>query len=118
MEKKMNDKKITPFLAKVFYLTYPLAILCVVVMILLETSSNAGTELSSLSIALVPLMVVFGWAWIISLGIVTSRLGKSWILWCGLSIIFSPISPLIIYFMMIENIKNALNQSSGVNPEV
>jgi len=114
----MSDKKITPFLAKVFYITYPLVILCFVGMIWLAPPANSGTEPSSLSIVLVLLITVFGWAWIISLGIVASRLGKSWIVWCGLSIIFSPISPLIIYFIMIENIKNAINQPPVAESEL
>ena len=109
----MSDKKITPFLAKVFYLTYPLTILCIVAIFWLAPSSSGGSD-----IAFVLLMAVFGWAWIVSLGIVASRLGKSWIVWCGISIVFSPISPLIIYFMMIGNIKSALSQSLSADAEV
>jgi len=111
----MNNKKITPFLAKVFYFTYPLSMLCTVPIIFIPAFSDPGTKPGGLALAIAVvsfiLMFVAGWAWLISLGIIASRLGKSWISWCGLSVIFSPISPIIIYFLMIGNIKTALDQS-------
>src|SRR5688572_470292 len=43
--------------------------------------------------------------WYLSLGIIASRLGKSWILWTGVTFITAPFGPPIAYARMNEAIK-------------
>jgi hypothetical protein len=54
---------------------------------------------------------VAGLAFYIALGQLAARLGKSWILWVGLSIITAPVGPFIAYLMMRVNIADARRDS-------
>jgi hypothetical protein len=53
------------------------------------------------------LMVVAGFAWYITLGMIAHRLGRRWLVWIGISFITAPIGPLVVYPLMLSHIKAA-----------
>ena len=61
--------------------------------------------------------VISGLAFDISLGMLAKRLGRSWIVWVGLTLFTSPIGPFVAYFRMRRLVNNTpLFSSSEVNP--
>ena len=54
-------------------------------------------------------MVVAGLAFYILLGSLASRMGKSWIVWVGLTIITKPIGSFVAYFMIRQRVKTAID---------
>jgi hypothetical protein len=60
-----------------------------------------------ITLVLVGLATVAGWTWVVLLGVIAHRLGRSWVIWVGLSIITSPVGPLVAYVLMLGHISSA-----------
>jgi hypothetical protein len=91
---------------KVLTVSFLLEIAGVALLILLPNSSSR--DLSPVDITCIFLLVGAGVAFYIALGMLAARLGKSWILWVGLTIITKPIGSIIAYFLMRQRVKDAI----------
>ena len=54
-------------------------------------------------------LILSGWTFWISLGVLASRLGRSPIIWVGVPFITSPIGPIVAYFMMRSRVQSAMS---------
>ena len=103
----MNEKPITRLLSQTFTGSFLISVGCFVGMIVLGVTTTEHTDITPVEAILLLLMVVAGWAWYITLGIIAHRLGRRWLVWTGLSFITTPIGPLIVYPLMLSHIKAA-----------
>jgi hypothetical protein len=81
----------------------------VVAGVLLVASALAVDDADSIGGVLTSLFVVLNvasWSFLISLGVLASRTGRSWILWAGLTFITGPLGTILSYFAMSNRIKD------------
>jgi hypothetical protein len=81
----------------------------VVAGVLLVASALAVDDTDSIGGVLASLFVVLNvasWSFLISLGVLASRTGRSWILWAGLTFITGPLGTILSYFAMSNRIKD------------
>ena len=72
------------------------------VVLIASTLSGEGSDSSLIALgAAVLVIAVSGWSYLISLGLLAKRTGRSWMLWSGLAFITSPIGILVSYPLMI-----------------
>lgn len=69
----------------------------------LFTAKHDGVR--PLEAGLLIVMIAAGPIWYVSLGIIAHGLGRRWLAWTGLSLITSPIGPLVIYPLMCRHIR-------------
>lgn len=92
-------------------LTWSLA-LCLVGVLTLYSALDGP---KALMIAGFCVWIVSGFAFYLALGVLASRLGRSWIVWVGMSMITNPIGPIVAYVRMRQLVENATGvATSGV----
>jgi len=65
-------------------------------------------HLTAIDIVMVLVLFASAISFYISLGLLAKRLGRSWIVWVGLTIITKPIGMFVAYFMMNQKVTEAL----------
>ena len=108
----MDDKRLDKPM-RVLTMSFLLEIASFVTIILLPTEGKAQGSLIIIFSCLF-ILVVAGLSFYVSLGMLASRLDKSWIVWVGLTIITKPIGSIIAYFMM----RSKVNAASQLKTEV
>ena len=103
----MGQKPVTRLLSSSFVWSFTVSIICLVGFIILGVTEQQHEGTSSVAMFLLIIMVVAGLVWYVSLGILAHRLGRSWLVWVGLSFITSPIGPLVIFPLMLGHIRAA-----------
>jgi hypothetical protein len=64
---------------------------------------TVAAELGLLALVL----IVAGWSYLVALGVLASRTGRSWILWAGLTLLTSPLGTIVSYLMMSSRAKSS-----------
>lgn len=109
----MDRKPITRTLTLSFICSFLVGVGAVVAGIAYAVIANPpAKDLTPTQWFLVMLMVAAGPVWYVSLGMLAHRLGRSWLVWVGLSFIFSPIAPLIIFPLMLSHARAAAQQAA------
>lgn len=115
----MNRKPVTRALSQTFIWSFAVTVGSFVALIVLGATMAPHSGIAPVEGVLLLFMVVAGWAWYISLGIVAHRLGRRWLVWTGISFITAPIGPLIAFPLMLSHIKAARHtQPEGTAPAV
>ena len=87
----MSQKPITPLLFLCFVRSFLVSIGSFAAMMFIAAATPSGVLTPTIVVFLVVfliLMIASGLVWYVSLGMLASRLGLSWLVWVGLSFIF------------------------------
>ena len=86
--------------------SFVVTVTCFVIVIMLA-SGEPTKGLSPFESIAILAMVISGLTFYVSLGMLAKRLGRSWIVWVGLTFITKPIGPFVAYFRMRHLVQNA-----------
>jgi len=108
----MNDKFVTPSLARIFTLSFVVMVGSIVGLVVLGLSAPEPMIVTPVTGVLLVLFIVAACSWYITLGVIASRLNRPWLAWVGLSLATAPLGPLVAYPLMLGHVKTALTSQA------
>lgn len=108
----MSRKPVTRALRLSFIWSFVVSVGAFVGLITVGTATAANSGITAIEGLLLLVMVAAGSVWYVSLGMLAHRLGRRWLVWVGLSFIFSPIAPLITFPLMLGYTRAAAQEGA------
>lgn len=100
---------------KLLTVSFAVEIVSYALLIFAANGTESSATPSMLVLACALSIMVASVLFYVTLGILAVSLGKSWIVWVGLTFITKPIGTIVAYFMMREQVKAALQLQTTHN---
>jgi len=105
-----TKRPVTRLLRQMF--TWSIVGVVVPIVAIIVLANFASVQESVLPLLLSFLCIASGITWSVTLGMIASRLGRSWVVWVGLSMITSPVGFVLASALMTGHIETARNPES------
>jgi len=89
-----------------FHWSFWVSVAAVVLLVVVALVADDPDAPAPILLALFIVLSVAGWSYLIALGILASRTGRSWILWAGITFLTSPFGTIVSYIAMSTRTKS------------